>query len=858
MNTVPAPTFVLHREEWPDADFELPDGDLFPPTSHGESDKDDEEDWDLEMDLGRTGGAKPPPPLQSNIALSNSAPRGIINIRPPPPTTDDSSSPSPDADDDDEGISTIKVSALPNFPSKSGPVKQSVDDDLEAAFDFPSDLTKLSLRPLSLNHRSSKNSLGEWGDHTSSSTSSSDAYSSLGFGVEVSSSNSTTSASLPGTDDDCDEDEDGELDGLVIPTGLFESDQGRKHLTKILEMKKKLPRVPEDVKVVTPDPDDDFEVGLVIDDGVDFSPSRLIQTVQLQARRLGTLTSRSKSAPTRSTATNRPPSRLRNERPKTPLNPPSSFLQQPTNRGPAASPSPAVRPPIPSRSQTAQVFPTTPAASSSTLLPHKSASLRGQKSHSGLKTPSPPSSAQRKLSRKASLSSLIEASHSQTPNSGTGSLDIPARGYFAPTAASRARTHLNSTSRLHALEPILPPSRPSTPSSNPAALRLTMPTSLRTKSRTPISSIFPTTSNSPPPTRSPPRTIGFSNSAQSSTSTIVPKLLRRTKRRTYGDGTELDGIEDLPTDRDKEARFRVQPKVIQNRVPGGSYPKVEKDSNKGTIRRKRELSGDAKDVAAHPSMAFLSLGRRQQRVDPSSKSEISVKKKRSPGTPPVGQTKRKPTLIRNLGGVGAPKVVGEMKWNPQTLRWEGNDHVLRDFDAAVGTSTRPALITHLTGSSIGSPVGTFGSAARMVGNMIFDPVRMCWMSTLPPEDDEPDIFADMADDEDDDRWETKGGTIRASQQHVPKTTSDTSGSTSSISNSDQARHRRSMSESGSDRGSRASMVCDVDDQFFEICRKVEVRHRVEMKGWTMGHSDSRAEPSRSSLYDIRALATRQY
>ena len=90
--------------------------------------------------------------------------------------------------------------------------------------------------------------------------------------------------------------------------------------------------------------------------------------------------------------------------------------------------------------------------------------------------------------------------------------------------------------------------------------------------------------------------------------------------------------------------------------------------------------------------------------------------------------------------------VGEMRWNPQTLRWEGNDQALRDFDSA---SSRPALITHLTGTSMGSPHGSFGSSARVVGNMVFDPVRMCWMSTLAPEEEEPDVFADLADDEED-------------------------------------------------------------------------------------------------------------
>ena len=202
-------------------------------------------------------------------------------------------------------------------------------------------------------------------------------------------------------------------------------------------------------------------------------------------------------------------------------------------------------------------------------------------------------------------------------------------------------------------------------------------------------------------------------------------------------------------------------------------------------------------------------------------------------------------------------VVGDMKWNPFTLRWEGNDQVLRDFDAAIGTSIRPALITHLTGSSIGSPVGSFASGARKVGNMIFDPTRMCWISTLTPEEDEPDVFAHLADDEED-GWETNGGTIRASQQ--AGTSSDMSGNTSTpVQAPSPAPSRiRTTSESGSDRGSRASMVYDVDNSFLDQCRAAEERHRVEMKGWKFKPRDPLAEPDRSYLYEIRALATRKY
>jgi hypothetical protein len=81
---------------------------------------------------------------------------------------------------------------------------------------------------------------------------------------------------------------------------------------------------------------------------------------------------------------------------------------------------------------------------------------------------------------------------------------------------------------------------------------------------------------------------------------IVPKLLRRPKRhRTYGDGTELDGIEDLPTNREKEVRYRVQPKGFGNRIPGATYPPnagdrltaIDKLPGKGTIRKKEKREG---------------------------------------------------------------------------------------------------------------------------------------------------------------------------------------------------------------------------------------------------------------------------
>jgi hypothetical protein len=157
--------------------------------------------------------------------------------------------------------------------------------------------------------------------------------------------------------------------------------------------------------------------------------------------------------------------------------------------------------------------------------------------------------------------------------------------------------------------------------------------------------------------------------------------------------------------------------------------------------------------------------------------------------------------------------------------------------------------------------------------MIFDPARMCWISTLPPDEDEPDVFANLADDEEDgEGWEAKGGTIRASLQQpglrsapVTSSASSANSSTSSMQPDEPCpphRHARAISESesGSDRGSRASMVFDVDETFMESCRLAEERHSKEMKGWksTLARQVTSVAPDRSSLYEIRALATRKY
>ena len=87
-------------------------------------------------------------------------------------------------------------------------------------------------------------------------------------------------------------------------------------------------------------------------------------------------------------------------------------------------------------------------------------------------------------------------------------------------------------------------------------------------------------------------------------------------------------------------------------------------------------------------------------------------------------------------------VVGNMTYNPVLKKWEGNDHVLRQFDTT-SRNSRPALISNL---GLKLP--------QVVGNMVFDPVQMRWIGN----DEEMDMFADLESSDDDESTKSSIGT----------------------------------------------------------------------------------------------------
>ncbi|PVF97605.1 hypothetical protein CPB86DRAFT_815464 [Serendipita vermifera] len=1059
-------------------------------SESNEADGDADEDWDVEMDLGKTGGAKavPSPPPNASSASWHASMAAVTTAAGYTGTVtrlggnsksdveeswDDfdldflSSEETPkgdshhtssllvphtkiaadlsdwDDDDDDDAIPTIKVApgelVLPSKPLSSTPPRKPhaipvVDEDFEEDFSLPEDLAHLSLRPLK--HRSSKANLDNWGDNTASSTTYSSEASSFGVGTQESPSSSASNSFYTHAGSETDDDEEGLLDGLVLPEGLFDAEKDNRQLHKIIEEKKRAAASDVPAVVASPQEDEDFETGLVIDDDVDFNLSKAKHRQSLSAGRISkAVLSMQGVSPSPKSANALLPSRAHSltgspEQTRTPIMRPKSPLSQSfsdvvrsgagrregatspvrirsgsssSQRGGSASLHSSSRRAI---SPPPSSFPTTSFSVPNRERKTSAGKLQGLGGELDLQ--------RRAIVRKSSLSSIDVSSVTsgntvrvtlKRPGSSaeatspqmerrptlTSSLSASQVGRYnspAPTRSQSMHSHtrpsgiLPFTSTLSHLKQspnLVPATPPGTPSSNPIALRLTMTTtSSKARSRPPLSSVFPGSSMSHgghvhTPTRptsfadvvkSPPHSARspLSPSHATSASPVTPsrlrpalsrsstvsaaaasiphppqaKILKRPKRlRAYGDGTELDGIEDLPTDRDREGKYRVVPKGFSS---GGRV--VRKDSGAGrdsngpgsesvgdstsssgagsklTQRRRADLTSNRASVSSSAT-ATPSLGRIP--LSPSSSPKASTEKRRSLSGVPL---KKRPMLIRNLNGVGGPKVVGEMRWNPQTLRWEGNDQVLRDFDNVISSSTRPALITHLSGAALGSPVNSASGipGARVVGNMLFDPVKMCWISQLPPEEEEPDVFADMADDENDENtsWEkNKNGTIRANSGLLSKlgssllsprsTASGGKALSDSLSPIDggssvlvviggdelpspaHSTHSRSQSEmeSGSDGGSRLYGTQEADrllkdgetsvivsQELLNQTEQAEQRHRNEMRGWIIDPDNStpsinfptfdrgahvtHSEMDRTFLHEIRNLATRRY
>jgi hypothetical protein len=332
-------------------------------------------------------------------------------------------------------------------------------------------------------------------------------------------------------------------------------------------------------------------------------------------------------------------------------------------------------------------------------------------------------------------------------------------------------------------------------------------TDLRPASR----AVSRSTMRSPSPKRNPRGAEALAREAASKRQMTKP-----VRRRHFGDGCELDGFDDLPTSRDSEQKFIKEPigrgpprisglrtKIHQDSLPSRTatpapltpysparsrdeLPRFARDTNASRMAREHVLAQRAPSGQGAAPLAALT---NQWKAKVSATTGLNtinaqpVKPKRSKGPP------QKPQLIKPLGNLNNPKckstlpvvpgfyanvitAVKGMYYNPYTYRWEGNENDLTPFDAPASspstasvpshmfrekenTTPRPALIQNVNSSQ----------NVQVVGGMVFDPQRMCWLKLPPPSqqhkseagdtmdgfdafDDEEDVFKDVPDLED--------------------------------------------------------------------------------------------------------------
>ncbi|KAI9857747.1 MAG: hypothetical protein M1824_004703 [Vezdaea acicularis] len=250
-------------------------------------------------------------------------------------------------------------------------------------------------------------------------------------------------------------------------------------------------------------------------------------------------------------------------------------------------------------------------------------------------------------------------------------------------------------------------------------------------------------------------------------------LTRPNRTRNFGNGTELEIFDDLPTSLNAESKFvkqpvgRGPPKVMRNKATSNQLhpdrtvtpapapattptpisplkteytPRFARDTNASRIAREQRTGAATPALASSITNWKTQSGGRHGAVT----SPTASRGKRRP------EPRRKPLLIKPLGNTHQnAKTEKGMHYNPALYRWEGNENALAPFDAPINngnglsnspmhgpTSTTksgmqsgprqmPGLLRHLGNNAIGG--------VQREGNMFFDPTQLKWLKLAPHE-----------------------------------------------------------------------------------------------------------------------------
>ncbi|EPS45229.1 hypothetical protein H072_790 [Dactylellina haptotyla CBS 200.50] len=213
-------------------------------------------------------------------------------------------------------------------------------------------------------------------------------------------------------------------------------------------------------------------------------------------------------------------------------------------------------------------------------------------------------------------------------------------------------------------------------------------------------------------------------------------LLAPTRRRYYGNGTELEAFDDLPTSAKLESKYTVKP-------VGQGAPRALRSTKRANLNAvtPAQTSASHKETKLPRYRGLITTPTAQRGALPLA-TDIDQKRPNWRAKLPKRihhDGVQKPQLITAGPLPNETKAVNEMIYNPTTFRWEGNEHVIRGFDREDTLPTalpRPALISSVKSSK----------NIQVVGKMVFDPDHMCWLKVDDTgSDDEANALADIDD-----------------------------------------------------------------------------------------------------------------
>ncbi|GAA6035321.1 hypothetical protein JCM8097_008815 [Rhodosporidiobolus ruineniae] len=558
-------------------------------------------------------------------------------------------------------------------------------------------------------------------------------------------------------------------------------------------------------------------------------------------------------------------------------------------------------------------------------------------SRQSLRSPSPANAASTS-SRLPSFAAPTASSSSRVRErvqSNPSALSIPSTPTTPSLASSSAAFGLSpsttTTSTTRLLRPTVAsaikarPSSSGGPSSRPTS---PMKGGISPHSPTPAATSRPTTATglripsapltlSTPLSRPPSGATAFRSRRSGPTSAAFPP-----KPKEYGDGTELDGFDDLPVSKEREKEGVVTPRSSSAAGVGGGGSRKSSAGSTATVKggswgRKGGASklprpapgrreGSAGSVVSIGEVRGKKEGEAAVKAEKErSKAKEGKGKKEKEGA--VGEKKepkkkrREPHLIRHLGGAGAGiKVQNGMTYNPLLHRWEGNESILREFDVALATSTRPALISPFS-STLGSPArgsfdapnsassssnphplsgvdqpsaaavkgsspsvpagaGTSRAGIKVVGDMVFDPTTCSWHAVAGPDaEDELELdwgdgaaasAGETADDEEEGGAAERGERERWLRNRASFVLEE---GESSEEGEDQAAASEAEGEEGA-HGGEGKRKKSTKRRMWRESTRAEERCKVEMAGWIVKREEGeQEEDSRRWMWELRAL-----